>query len=121
MCGRSTLRTSATDLVEIFALLRDPELTPRLNVAPASQVAVVRQSDKTREISLMRWGLVPSWSRDPKAGPPLNNARADTGATSPSFRSATERRRCLFSIRGFFRVEATRSEDEIGRVSKGKR
>jgi len=76
MCGRFTLRTDASDLVEIFTLLRDPELTPRFNIAPTSRVEVARQSGKTREISLMRWGLVPSWSKDPKAGPPPINARA---------------------------------------------
>jgi putative SOS response-associated peptidase YedK len=54
MFGRFTLRTNASDLVETFTLLRDPELTPRLKIAPASRVAVVPQSDKTREISLMR-------------------------------------------------------------------
>ncbi|HEV3301660.1 MAG TPA: hypothetical protein VG055_18545 [Planctomycetaceae bacterium] len=54
MFGRFTFRTNATDLVEIFTLLRDPELTPRLNIAPASRVAVFGQSDKTREISLIR-------------------------------------------------------------------
>jgi putative SOS response-associated peptidase YedK len=74
MCGRFTLRTSASALVEIFSLLRDPELTPRFNIAPTSRVAVVRQSGKTREISLMQWGLVPSGSKDPMAGPPRLSA-----------------------------------------------
>jgi len=81
MCGRFTLRTPARDLVEIFELLREPELPPRYNIAPTQRVAVVRQSGKDREFAGMRWGLVPSWSKDPKAGPPLINARAETVAT----------------------------------------
>ena len=88
MCGRFTLRTSSRDLVEIFALLREPDLKPRYNIAPTQRVAVVRQSGKDREFVGMRWGLVPSWSKDPKAGPPLINARAETVATKPSFRTA---------------------------------
>src|SRR6202034_277376 len=78
MCGRFTLRTPARDLVEIFELLREPELSPRYNIAPTQNVAVIRQDGKSREQSLMRWGLVPAWSKDPKAGPPLINARAET-------------------------------------------
>ena len=50
----------------------------------------------------MRWGLVPSWSKDPKAGPPLINARAATIATKPSFRTAFKRRRCLIPADGFY-------------------
>jgi putative SOS response-associated peptidase YedK len=94
MCGRFTLRTPARDLVEIFELLREPEMSPRYNIAPTQNVAFIRQDGKSREFSLMRWGLVPSWSKDPKAGPPLINARAETVATKPSFRTAFKRRRC---------------------------
>ena len=90
MCGRFTLRTNASDLVEIFTLLRDPELTPRFNIAHTSGVAVVRQSGKTREISLIRWGFVPSWSKDPKAV-----RRLSTLAPSTALWSRTpEERRC---------------------------
>jgi putative SOS response-associated peptidase YedK len=102
MCGRFTLRTPARDLVEIFELLREPELFPRYNIAPTQNVAVIRQDGKSRELSLMRWGLVPTWSKDPKAGPPLINARAETVATKPSFRTAFKRRRCLIPADGFY-------------------
>jgi putative SOS response-associated peptidase YedK len=50
----------------------------------------------------MRWGLVPTWSKDPKAGPPIINARAETLATKPAFRSAFKRRRCLIPADGFY-------------------
>jgi putative SOS response-associated peptidase YedK len=64
MCGRFTLRTPARDLVEIFELLRQPELVPRFNIAPTQQVLVVRPDKRAREWTSMRWGLVPSWARD---------------------------------------------------------
>ena|ERR1700732_2115086 len=62
MCGRFTLRTPARDLVEIFELLREPDLTPRFNIAPTQQVLVVRPDNRAREWTSMRWGLVPSWA-----------------------------------------------------------
>jgi putative SOS response-associated peptidase YedK len=102
MCGRFTLRTPARDLVEVFELLRDPEVSPRYNIAPTQNIAVVRQDGKNRQLSLMRWGLVPAWSKDPQAGPPLINARSETVATKPSFRTAFKRRRCLIPADGFY-------------------
>jgi putative SOS response-associated peptidase YedK len=110
MCGRFNLRTPARDLVEIFQLLREPELTPRYNIAPTQPVAAVRQVGKFRELSLLRWGLVPSWSKDPKAGPPLINARAETIATKPAFRSAFKRRRCLIPADGFYEWQKTEAK-----------
>jgi putative SOS response-associated peptidase YedK len=113
MCGRFTLRTPARDLVEIFELLREPELSPRYNIAPTQRVAIVRQSGKDRELAVMRWGLVPSLSKDPKAGPPLINARAETVATKPSFRTAFKRRRCLIPADGFYEWQKTNSKTKI--------
>ena len=113
MCGRFTLRTPARDLVEIFELLREPEFSPRYNVAPTQRIAVIRQYGKDREFSDMRWGLVPSWSKDPKAGPPLINARAETVATKPSFRTAFRRRRCLIPADGFYKWQKTDSKTKI--------
>jgi putative SOS response-associated peptidase YedK len=102
VCGRFTLRTPASQLVEVFELLRRPEIVPRYNIAPTQPVAVVRSDGKSRELSLLRWGLVPSWSKDPRMGPPMINARADTIATKPAFRSAFVRRRCLIPADGFY-------------------
>jgi len=102
MCARYNLRATPQQLIEIFQLLREPLVTPRFNIAPTQQIAVVRRIDKQRELSMMRWGLVPSWSKDVKAGPPLLNARGDTVATKPSFRSAFKKRRCLVPASGFY-------------------
>ena len=70
-------------------------------------MAVVRQSGKDRELGVMRWGLVPSWSKDPKAGPPPINARAETVATKPAFRTAFKRRRCLIPADRFYEWQKT--------------
>lgn len=102
MCGRFTLRTPPAELVEIFRLLREPPLQASYNIAPTQPVAVVRQTDRARELTMMHWGLIPSWSKDPKTGARMINARADTVATKPSFRSAFKRRRCLIAADGFY-------------------
>ena len=112
MCGRFTLRTSPRDLVEIFQLLREPEIAPRYNIAPTQLVLAVRQIDKFREASEMRWGLVPSWSKDPKSGPPLINARAETLASKPAFRTALSKRRCLIPADGFYEWQKGGGEDQ---------
>ncbi|HXY36302.1 MAG TPA: SOS response-associated peptidase [Planctomycetaceae bacterium] len=102
MCGRFTLRARPADLVEVFELLREPELTPRFNIAPTQPVAIVRQVDKHREISMVRWGLIPFWAEDPKVGYSTINARAETVAKKPTFRQSFAKRRCLIPADGFY-------------------
>jgi len=107
MCGRFSLAVPVADLCSLFgidlqALL--PPLTPRYNIAPTQTVPVVRASPETgqRELAFMRWGLIPSWSKDPKIGAKLTNARAETITEKPSFRSAYKKRRCLVPTTGFY-------------------
>src|SRR5262249_42206233 len=104
MCGRYTLRVNSRDLTEVFATLNSIEWTPRYNIAPTQTVVAVRQAEKghDRELALMRWGLIPSWAKDMKIGSNLINARADSVATKPSFRSAFKKRRCLIAADGFY-------------------
>ncbi len=102
MCGRFTLRATPAQLVEFFKLLREPDWSPRYNIAPTQPVAVIRQTTQGRELSRMNWGLIPAWSRDPKLGGRLINARAETVASKPSFRDAFRRRRCLIPADGFY-------------------
>lgn len=102
MCGRYTLRLTPSELAEFFDLFRQPEFGPRYNIAPTQQVAVIRQSDGNRELSEMRWGLIPSWAKDEKIGSRMINARSETAAEKPSFRAAFRRRRCLIPADGFF-------------------
>lgn len=103
MCGRYTLRITSQELAEFFDLFRTPETLPRYNIAPTQNVIVVRAStrDSTREAVAMRWGLIPSWSKS-LTGPPLLNARSETVAEKPSFRTAFRRRRCLIPADGFY-------------------
>lgn len=104
MCGRYTLRASPQLLQEIFSLMREPDLKPRYNVAPGQTVAaVVFDPDRSpHELTAFRWGLVPSWAKDPKIGYRTINARAETVAQKPSFRAAFKRRRCLIPADGFY-------------------
>jgi putative SOS response-associated peptidase YedK len=78
------------------------QLPLRYNVAPTQLVPVVRQTDAGRELSMMRWGLVPSWADDPKIGYKLINARSEEAATKPPFRSAMKKRRSLIPADGYY-------------------
>jgi putative SOS response-associated peptidase YedK len=108
MCGRYTLRVSPAELAEIFGVLNSIEWSPRYNIAPTQTVAAVRLNEQAtgRELVLLRWGLIPSWAKDTKIGNSLINARADTVATKPSFRSAFKRKRCLIPVDGFYEWKA---------------
>jgi putative SOS response-associated peptidase YedK len=105
MCGRYVRRSDKQRIAEHFRL--DPNSIPELgnsyNVAPQTYQPVVRLHRDTgeREIVLMRWGLVPYWARDAKLAYSTINAKAETVASSPSFREAFRKRRCLehFSYR----------------------
>jgi putative SOS response-associated peptidase YedK len=103
MCGRFTQERPASDLAEIFAaepLVDDPGA--RFNVAPTDEVLVVVQREERRAITSYRWGLVPHWATDLKTGSRMFNARAETLTTSPAFRDAFRRRRCLVPVDSFY-------------------
>jgi putative SOS response-associated peptidase YedK len=108
MCGRFTLRTPASVLIEHFDLdvraSRQLDLfEPRYNIAPTQEIAVVRaENSNVPAVAMMRWGLIPSWSKEGATGPPLINARAETLAEKPAFRAALRSRRCLIPADGFY-------------------
>ena len=103
MCGRYTLKTPIDVLAEHFGIEEYPSsLTPSYNVAPTQEVAAVVEEDEDRKLAMFRWGLVPSWAKDPAIGNKMINARAETVAEKPSFRSAFKRRRCLIVADGFY-------------------
>src|SRR4051812_3985579 len=106
MCGRFTLRTSLNVLLQQFAIemLPDQKLLfePRYNIPPTVDIPVIHYANEKRRLSLMRWGLLPSWTKDPKKAPLLNNARAETVTEKPSFRTAFQNRRCLIPVDGFY-------------------
>jgi len=104
MCGRSTLTVSREALRDLFPLFDIPDMTPSYNVAPTQAVLAVRVpagQDKPAA-ALLKWGLIPSWAGDPSVGYRMINARAETAAEKPAFRSAFRQRRCLILADGFF-------------------
>lgn len=82
---------------------------PRYNIAP-SQLAPVITNRKPQQLTLLKWGLVPIWAKDPAIGNRMINARSETAAQKPSFRSAFKRRRCLIPADGYY--EWTKRDDK---------
>lgn len=104
MCGRFVLKTLPNLLDDVFGpfgRVADIPQLPLFNIAPTQTVPIVRNTDDGRELIGVRWGLVPSWSKE-LAGPLLINARSETAATKPAFRSAMKSRRCLIPADGFY-------------------
>ena len=103
MCGRFTNRFTWKELHERLDLIGTPlNLRPRYNVAPSQDVAVARAAPDGRTLAMLRWGLIPSWAKDHAIGNKLINARSETAAEKPSFRSAFRNRRCLIPADGFY-------------------
>lgn len=103
MCGRYTLSLSGETIADVFDLADIPNVAPHYNIAPTQPVPVIRAvAGLEREFTYLNWGLIPSWSKDPGIGSRLINARAETAAEKPSFRSAFKRRRCLLVADGFY-------------------
>ena len=109
MCGRFTLRTPTKAIVEAFDLATAPDLPPRYNIAPTQKVAAIRLNPetRTRQLSMFRWGLVPSWADDPSIGYRMINARAESVAIKPAFRSAFKKGRCLIVADGLYEWKKT--------------
>jgi len=108
MCGRFTLKTERERIKEMFRLQRLGQFDPRYNIAPSQPVLAVRMNAENgeREGTFFKWGLIPSWAKEPSIGNNLANARADTVATKPAFRSAFKKRRCLVVADGFYEWRA---------------
>ncbi len=104
MCGRFTLRANPAAIAAEFGVADVPLLEPRFNIAPSDLLAVVRRDRATgkRRLDQMRWGLVPSWADDPGIGNRMINARAESVAEKPAYRSAFKTRRCLIAADGFY-------------------
>lgn len=117
MCGRYSLTTPVEGLRQLFEFPEQPNLMPRYNIAPTQEVAAVRRATPAgadqgpggagaaaagRHLVLLRWGLIPSWAKDPAIGAGMINARAETLAEKPAFRTAFRKRRCLVLADGFY-------------------
>ena len=104
MCGRFSQTASPEVIAQQFELTDPPLFTPRYNIAPSQSIAAIRidPDTTTRTLVMLRWGLIPSWAKDPKIAHQCINAKAETVAEKPSFRSAFKKRRCLVIATGFY-------------------
>ena len=103
MCGRFTLTADQDSFEDRFSFTGfDLGWVPSYNIAPTQEVLTVTNDGAENRAELMRWGLVPSWAKDPKIGNRMINARSETLAEKPSFRTAFRRRRCLIIADGFY-------------------
>jgi putative SOS response-associated peptidase YedK len=105
MCGRYR-RSRRKQLVEEYfgAVSEEHDWNPRYNVAPSQPVLIIRQDarEPVRKVSAVRWGLIPSWSKDPSIGYKTINGRSERVATTPSFRDPFKSQRCLVPADGFY-------------------
>lgn len=136
MCGRYASSRRPEDLIEEFEVVdnRVPEpLAPDYNVAPTKEVYAVverpprkaekEEADKSeaepeRQLRTLRWGLVPSWAKDPSIGNRMINARMETVAEKPAFRRAFSARRCLLPADGYFEWYPTEEKTKAGKPRK---
>ncbi|MAW59525.1 MAG: hypothetical protein CMJ94_01675 [Planctomycetes bacterium] len=106
MCGRLTLTSSASEIAQLFRLAHVPDVQPRFNLAPTQSSLIVHEDEAgARLAEPARWGLLPHWAKDANFGSKTFNARSETVAEKPSFRSAYRKRRCLVPSNGFYEWE----------------
>jgi putative SOS response-associated peptidase YedK len=102
MCGRYAQTASREALTALLGAIAADEFPPRFNISPTQNVPVVLIESGRRLLALHRWGLVPAFAADPRAVPLMFNARAETLAQKPAFRTALQRRRCLVPADGWY-------------------
>ncbi len=102
MCGRYLITSAPEAFRRLFRYDEQPNFPPRYNVAPTQPVPIVRMVEGRRQFALVRWGLVPSWVKDPRNFSLLVNARGESVNDKAAFRNAMKRRRCLFLADGFY-------------------
>ncbi len=111
MCGRYANFLAEQDLIDAFsvAVIADDVrlLPPSWNIAPTGRAVIVRTGSDGKVAELARWGLVPSWAKDPSIGVRMFNARAETIAEKPSYRTAFAKRRCLVPANGYYEWTAS--------------
>jgi putative SOS response-associated peptidase YedK len=106
MCGRYAITSAPEAIRALFRYPEQPNFPPRYNVAPTQPIPIVRLNEGKRQFALVRWGLLPSWVKDPKNFTLLINARGESVIDKPAFRAAMKRRRCLIPADGFYEWKA---------------
>lgn len=109
MCGRYRLSRRKQIVEEYFEVTGEDDWIPRYNIAPTQPVPIIRQhpTEPRRKLSLVRWGLIPSWAKDTSGAATMINARSETAATKPAFRDALKSRRCLVPADAFYEWQRT--------------
>jgi putative SOS response-associated peptidase YedK len=102
MCGRFGLTRPEALQLERFGITELPPLVPRFNIPPSADILVVRERKGVTEAEMIRWGLVPSWAKDPSIGHRMANVRSESALEKSSFRNAMHKRRCLIPADVFF-------------------
>jgi putative SOS response-associated peptidase YedK len=103
MCGRFAFYSPSEATAALFGVDGALAVEPRYNIAPTQFVAAIREDEnRQREFTMLRWGLVPFWAKDPAIGNRMINARAETVAEKPSYRAAFKHRRCVVLTDGFY-------------------
>jgi len=129
MCGRYTSTSAPADLAKVFAVddVKADELPLRYNVAPTQEVYAVatrrpkEEGEKPRrQLGAFRWGLIPSWAKDPSVGNKMINARAEGIDTKSAYRRALTRRRCIIPADAFYEWQVQAGPVHEGPVREGK-
>lgn len=121
MCGRYAVTSAPEAIRTLFAYAEQPNFPPRYNIAPTQPIGIVRLVEGKRQFALVRWGLLPSWVKDPKSFSLLVNARGESLADKPAFKGAMKYRRCLVPADGFYEWKAigTRKQPYYVRAQSG--
>ena len=121
MCGRYVITSAPEAIRALFRYQEQPNFPPRFNVAPSQPIPIVRLTEGKRQFALVRWGLLPSWVKDPKTFALLINARGESVIEKPAFRAAMKRRRCLIPADGFYEWQAggSRKQPYFVRLKSG--
>ena len=103
MCGRFVGFRPLKDLMNYFPIdVANVEITENFNVAPTQEILAITRHDNKNHLEKLHWGFVPFWAKDTTVGSRMINARSETVATKPSFRTAFKNRRCLILADGFY-------------------
>src|ERR1700681_2347675 len=117
MCGRYVIISTPAAIRALFRYGEQPNFPPRYNVAPTQPIPIVRLAEGKRSFALMRWGLLPSWVKDPKTFPLLINARGESVLDKAAFRNAMRRRRCLIPTDGLYETWTGPNGEELDTVA----
>jgi putative SOS response-associated peptidase YedK len=121
MCGRFSLalKDSGRSLIEAFKLAQASDLEPRYNIAPTQYIAAVLETpEQPRHLTLLKWGLIPSWAKDQSFATRMINARSETVTEKPAFRGSFKRKRCLIPATGFYEWQAVSNADQIAKQGR---